>query len=130
MVSDSSVVDKIFVVDSVVTDSSVEVRTDVVDSELISVVVICPVVKTGSEVETAADVGTCCSVVGESVVILAVDISPNVVNDSSDVEGSVVEAEEVICVVSSLSVVDSIGNDSSVEVRADVVDSLVNDSVV
>ena len=64
--------------------------------------------------------------------ILAVDISPNVVDDSSDVEikGSVVEAEEVICVVSSLSVIDSIGNDSSVEVRADVVDSLVNDSVV
>ena len=128
MVSDCSVVDKIFVVDSVVTDSSVEVRTDVVDSELTSVVVICPVVKTGSEVETASDVWTCCSVGGESVVILAVDISPNVVDDSPDVEvkGSVVEAEEVICVVSSLSVVDSIRD----EVRADVVDSLVNDSVV
>ena len=60
--------------------------------------------------------------------ILAVDISLNVVDDSSDVEvkGSVVEAEEVICVVSGLSVVDSITD----EVRADVVDSLVNDSVV
>ena len=128
MVSDSSVVDKIFVVDSVVTDSSVEVRTDVVDSELTSVVVICPVVKTGSEVETASDVGICCFVVGESVVILVVDISLNVVDDSSDVEvkGSVVEAEEVICVVSGLSVVDSITD----EVRGDVVDSLVNDSVV
>ena len=69
---------------------------------------------------------------GESVVILAVDISPNVVDDSSDVEikGSVGEAEEVICVVSSLFVVDSIENDSSVEVRDDVVDSLVNGSVV
>jgi len=61
-------------------------------------------------------------------VILAVDISPNVVDDSSDVEikGSVVEAEEVICFVSSLSVVDSIRD----EVRDDVVDSLVNGSVV
>ena len=125
MVSDSSVVDKIFVVDSVVNDSSVEVRTDGVDSELTcSVVVICPVVNTASDVLTG-------SVVGDSVVILVVDISPNVVDDSSDVEikGSVVEAEKVIFVVSSL-VVDSIENDSSVEVRADVVDSLVNDSVV
>ena len=64
--------------------------------------------------------------------IVAVDIASIVVNDSSDVEikGSVGEAEEVICVVSSLLVVDSIENDSSVEVRDDVVDSLLNGSVV
>ena len=44
-------VDKRFVVDSVATDSSVEVRTDVVDSEMTcSVVVICPVVDTASAV--------------------------------------------------------------------------------
>ena len=57
MISDSSVVDKIFVVDSVVTDSSVDVRTDVVDSELTCLVVVsCPVDETGPEVETASDV--------------------------------------------------------------------------
>ena len=38
-------------------DSSVEVKTDVVDSELTcSVVVSCPVDETGPEVETASDV--------------------------------------------------------------------------
>jgi len=65
-------------------------------------------------------------------VIVAVDTASIVVSDSSDVEikGSVGEAEEVICVVSSLLVVDSIENDSSVEVRDDVVDSLLNGSVV